>query len=68
VILGGSTVAPGALIGSLLLVLLPEMLRFISDWRLAAFGVLLIAVLLVRRQGILDRSLFARMTFRGRPA
>src|SRR5690349_22038246 len=30
-------------------------LRFLSDWRLAAFGVLLILVLLVRRQGI-DRK------------
>jgi branched-chain amino acid transport system permease protein len=67
VILGGSTVAPGALVGSLLLVLLPEMLRFISDWRLAAFGSLLIIVLLVRRQGILDRSLLGRLVLRGRP-
>lgn len=67
VILGGSTVAPGALIGAMLLVLLPEMLRVLADWRLAAFGVLLIVVLLVRRQGILDRSLFRRMTLRSRP-
>ncbi len=58
VILGGSTVAPGAVIGAGLLVMLPEMLRFISDWRLAAFGALLILVLLTRRQGILDRNMF----------
>jgi branched-chain amino acid transport system permease protein len=67
VILGGSTVAPGALVGSLLIVLLPEMLRSLADWRLAAFGALLIVVLLVRRQGILDRSLFRLMTLRGSP-
>ncbi len=66
VILGGSTVAPGALVGAVLLVLLPEMLRVLADWRLAAFGGLLIVVLLVRRQGILDRSLFRRMTLRSR--
>src|SRR5260370_7773856 len=42
VILGGSTVPPGALIGSLLLGLLPEMLRFISHWRLPPFRVPLI--------------------------
>jgi branched-chain amino acid transport system permease protein len=65
VILGGSTVGPGALAGSLVLVMLPEYLRFLADWRLAAFGVLLIAVLLVRRQGILDRSLFRWFSFRG---
>jgi len=64
VILGGSTVGPGALIGSLLLVLLPEYLRFLADWRLAAFGVLLIGMLLVRRQGILDRSLFNALALR----
>jgi branched-chain amino acid transport system permease protein len=67
VILGGSTLAPGALVGSMLLVLLPEMLRFLSDWRLAAFGILLILVLLVRRQGILDRSLFQRAHVQRRP-
>jgi branched-chain amino acid transport system permease protein len=68
VILGGSTVAPGALVGASLLVMLPEMLRFLADWRLAAFGTLLVIVLLVRRQGILDRALFGRLTFRSRPA
>ncbi|MET0970392.1 MAG: branched-chain amino acid ABC transporter permease [Tardiphaga sp.] len=64
VILGGSTVGPGSLIGALLLVLLPEFLRPIADWRFAAFGALLVLVLLVRRQGIVDRALFRRLTFR----
>lgn len=64
VILGGSTVGPGSLIGALLLVFLPEFLRPIADWRLAAFGALLVLVLLVRRQGILDRALIRRLTFR----
>lgn len=64
VILGGSTVGPGALVGAGLLVMLPEWLRFLADWRLAAFGVLLILVLLTRRQGILDRPLLARLAFR----
>jgi branched-chain amino acid transport system permease protein len=67
VILGGSTVAPGAVVGALLIVLLPEMLRSLADWRLAAFGALLIVVLLVRRQGILDRSLFRFMILRSSP-
>jgi branched-chain amino acid transport system permease protein len=63
VILGGSTVAPGSLVGSLLLIFLPEFLRPIAEWRLAAFGSLLVLVLLVRRQGILDRSLIRALTF-----
>lgn len=68
VILGGSTVGPGALIGAGLLVLLPEWLRFLADWRLAAFGVLLVLVLLTRRQGIIDKSLLNWVTFRRRRA
>ncbi len=67
VILGGSTVSPGALVGAVLIVMLPEYLRFLTEWRFAAFGAVLIAMLLVRRQGILDRSLFGSLAFR-RPA
>jgi len=58
IILGGSTVALGAVVGAALLVILPEWLRFLVDWRLAVFGALLVAILLVRRQGILDRNVF----------
>jgi branched-chain amino acid transport system permease protein len=68
VILGGSTVGLGSLVGSMILVFLPEGLRFLADWRLAAFGVLLIIVLLVRRQGILDRNLFQALSVRRRTA
>jgi branched-chain amino acid transport system permease protein len=68
VILGGSTVGPGSLVGAALITWLPEGLRFLSDWRLAAFGVLLILVLLVRRQGILDRALLRPQMFRKRAA
>jgi branched-chain amino acid transport system permease protein len=64
VILGGSTVGAGALVGALLLVMLPEYLRFLAEWRFAMFGALLIAILLVRRQGLLDRSLFGPFRFR----
>ncbi len=64
VILGGSTVGLGALIGSALLVFLPEWLRFLADWRLAAFGTLLILVLLTRPQGVVDRALLARLMLR----
>lgn len=64
VILGGSTIGAGALVGAALLVLLPEWLRFLEDWQLAAFGVLLVLVLLTRRQGILDRALLAKLSLR----
>ena len=68
VILGGSTIGAGSLVGAALLVLLPEQLRALDDWRPAAFGALLIIVLLIRRQGILDRSLLRRFTFRKQAA
>jgi branched-chain amino acid transport system permease protein len=64
-ILGGSTLGLGSLVGAVLLTFLPEFLRPIADWRLAAFGALLILVLLVRRQGILDRALLRGLAFRG---
>jgi branched-chain amino acid transport system permease protein len=66
IILGGSTVALGAVVGAALLVILPEWLRFMVDWRLAVFGALLVAILLVRRQGILDRQVFAFFASRGK--
>src|SRR5205085_4102428 len=44
VILGGSTIGPGALAGAALLVILPEYLRFLAEWRFAAFGALLIVM------------------------
>ena len=58
VIIGGSTVGIGSLVGAALLVLLPELLRGFTDWRMAAFGVVLILVLLLRKQGLLDRGSF----------
>ena len=64
-ILGGSTLGLGSLVGAVLLTFLPEFLRPIADWRLAAFGALLILVLLVRCQGILDRALLRGLAFRG---
>jgi branched-chain amino acid transport system permease protein len=68
VILGGSTVGAGALVGAALLVLLPEWLRFLADWRLAAFGAMLIVVLLTRPQGILDRPLLGLLRLRSKPS
>ncbi len=67
-ILGGSTLATGSIIGAALLVLLPEWLRFLTDWRLAAFGAMLVLMLLMRPQGLLDRNLFRLFSLRGREA
>jgi branched-chain amino acid transport system permease protein len=47
-------------------VLLPEWLRLVADWRLAAFGAMLILLLLIRRQGILDRPLLVKLIVTGK--
>jgi branched-chain amino acid transport system permease protein len=65
-ILGGSTLAMGSIIGSAMLVLLPEWLRFLTDWRLAAFGAMLVLMLLIRPQGLLDYGMFRWLRFRRR--
>lgn len=53
VIIGGLGSIPGVIVGALVLVGLPEALRELSDYRLLAFGVLLVAAMLLRPQGIL---------------
>jgi branched-chain amino acid transport system permease protein len=66
VILGGSTVVLGPLLGATLLTLLPEFLRFMAEWRLATYGALLILMLMFRQQGIVDRALLLRIAMLGR--
>lgn len=60
VIIGGMGSVPGAVLGSLLLVGLPEVLRDVSlgplrpaDYRLVIFGALLVAVMISRPAGLL---------------
>jgi branched-chain amino acid transport system permease protein len=52
VVLGGMGTIPGALIGSTLLVLLPEKLRFFQDKRLLIFGAALVLMMRFRPEGI----------------
>ena len=37
--------------------LLPEWLRFLKEWRLALYGVAMLAVMIVRPQGLVDHRL-----------
>jgi branched-chain amino acid transport system permease protein len=53
VIIGGMGSIPGVIVGALMLVGLPEVLRELADYRLLAFGVLLVATMLLRPQGLL---------------
>jgi len=51
-IIGGLLVPIGSIFGAAVVVLLPDLLRFISDFRLTVFGVLLIVVLIYLPEGI----------------
>ena len=49
---GGSGSMTGSLVGAVLLTVLPEVLRFLSDWRLAIYAVVLVIVMLYRSEGL----------------
>jgi len=50
--LGGMGSIPGAILGSIILVLLPEVLRPIADYRMLFYGLLLVLVMTQRPQGL----------------
>jgi len=53
VVLGGMGSVVGAMLGAFILVVLPELLRGFSEYRLLIFGAALVLVMLIRPQGIL---------------
>lgn len=53
VIVGGMGSIPAVFVGSLVLIGMPELLRELQDYRLLAFGVLLVVVMLLKPEGIL---------------
>lgn len=52
VVLGGMGSTPGVVVGAVVISLLPEVLRDLADYRYFVFGVLLIAAMLLRPQGL----------------
>ncbi len=53
VILGGMDNLLGIVVGAILLIIMPEKLRFIQDYRFLIYGLVLIFMLLFRPQGLL---------------
>jgi ABC-type branched-subunit amino acid transport system permease subunit len=57
VIVGGMDNIAGVIVGAFLLTLLPEKLRVFSDYRLLFYGLVVIAFLMIRPQGLLPQRL-----------
>jgi branched-chain amino acid transport system permease protein len=62
VILGGMDNILGILIGSLLLIVLPEKLRFVQDYRFLIYGLVLIIMLIFQPRGLIP---FVPRNYRG---
>jgi len=53
VVLGGMGSIPGVILGAVLLTVIPEIFRDFQDYRMLAFGIALVAMMIFRPQGIL---------------
>ncbi len=60
IIVGGMGSIPGVVVGALALVGLPELLREFEEFRLLAYGVLLILMMLYRPEGLIPSKQWAR--------
>jgi branched-chain amino acid transport system permease protein len=54
VVLGGMGSIVGVIVGALVLILLPEYLRFLSEYRMLAFGAVLVMMMVFRPGGIVE--------------
>lgn len=57
VLLGGMQTFWGAVIGAVIFSILPEVLRFIHEWRLSFYGAVLVAMMIFRPSGIITRQM-----------
>ena len=60
VVIGGSGNMAGGVVGAFLLTYLPERFREIEEWRNVAFGIALVAVMVLRPQGLVPNRRRAR--------
>jgi branched-chain amino acid transport system permease protein len=54
VVLGGMGSVVGVVVGAFILILLPEYLRFLSEYRILAFGAILVVMMVFRPGGIVE--------------
>jgi branched-chain amino acid transport system permease protein len=63
VILGGNNTIRGPIIGAIILGLIPEVFRFISDYRLLVYATLLIVMIRFHPSGLLGDDSFVWKQF-----
>ncbi|MDR1875075.1 MAG: branched-chain amino acid ABC transporter permease [Synergistaceae bacterium] len=56
---GGAGTISGAVVGAMALTIVPEMLRFLSGWRLVIYGLVLVLMMLYRPHGISNGKEFS---------
>jgi len=61
-VFGGLASFWGSVAGATILSVLPELLRWVKDWREILYGLLVLTMMLVRPQGLLDAALLARLS------
>jgi len=61
VILGGMYTFWGAILGAVIFSILPELLRFMADWRLSFYGAILVVMIILRPYGIITRPMVKRV-------
>ncbi|MCP4076572.1 MAG: branched-chain amino acid ABC transporter permease [Gammaproteobacteria bacterium] len=54
VVLGGMGSILGVILGAIILILLPEYLRALSDYRMLAFGAIMVSMMVFRPQGLIS--------------
>lgn len=59
-VFGGSEIIIGSVFGAIFLTLIPEVLRFVSEYRYIIYGIMLVILMAVRPQGILDIYLMSK--------
>ncbi len=64
VLMGGTEVFWGAILGSFVTTFVPEWLRFIQPYRMMIFGFIIVVMMILRPQGLVDRSLVSSIGLR----
>ncbi len=60
-VFGGSDVLLGPVLGAAILTAMPEVLRFMSDYRYILYGAVLVTMMIYRPQGLVDARLLAHL-------